>query len=429
MSGTESETSTGGLFGSIFVEGEKLEDAVWVELYTASKTRNNNSFVKRIEVSDGKYQFENIAMGEYYLKVIRDSILVGESSINIPTFNIVSEDIVTLPIIKTTFSIPILDDWGSDLTIQNLFLDNGYIVTNVPPMDSSGSLQDPQNSCFYTATFTDKSGQNIYISLLENGVEKIINASLVKSANSGYIIEPSDSVFHITTHKSSKIDEKGEEILYKESLYKKSPLIAHYTLDGHANDVSGNNLHGVAYSNVVWLSEGIVLGQPDRDIALYSSSLWDFTRSFTLEATVEFNPSALRSNVSAFIEQRDSSTDNISFSFGFSQADDKVFFRLGSKNGVEDTLLIDYSKGRQQKFSAVYNATNNKMLCYRDDILIKEKSVQVSPLLKLLGQGPKLGDFDYGAIDDIVGTLYDIKIYNTALSYPPPKTEGSEEEI
>ncbi|MEY5049837.1 MAG: hypothetical protein RLZZ175_3196 [Bacteroidota bacterium] len=217
-------------------------------------------------------------------------------------------------------------------------------------------------------------------------------------------------------------------------------LIAHYTFDGHVNDVSGNNNNGVISGGVTFTSDAD--GNPNS-AALFNGTdgfitvpspntiLFKAGASFTITAKVKSfdNPGSTNgSNWTATTifsrygcSQISGSSENVSLDILPTNGNLRGYVRSSSVaiNILQNT---DNSFGQYHQFSLVKDAKAGKLLLYIDGVLVKSSSL-VASFANTQALNVWIGKMEYcgGANDKkfanlFKGTMDDLKIYSRALS-------------
>ena len=271
------------------------------------------------------------------------------------------------------------------------------------------------------------------------GSKAVLNTSLglASQVNSGSTFTQEDVDNAIANLRRSTLDFQSK-LIQEVSV---ANLVAQWKFDGNANDASGHGYNGQPKtgwtgSNAATAVDGGTLPTLVADRFNRAGMAYDFDKGAHIE--VPYNAALNPQNItlSLWLRRRTTNSNNYLVSLnrwnGFKfqlQGNNFLFMTFRADNGYHD---VDSNPGvipQDTWTHAAMSYTNGTMKFYVNGALVKSVAVTGAPLtlatpinLAIGNQLPKSvytltsGDFQYGGENFFIGSLDDIRFYNTALT-------------
>jgi pimeloyl-ACP methyl ester carboxylesterase len=200
-------------------------------------------------------------------------------------------------------------------------------------------------------------------------------------------------------------------------------LVAHYKMDGNAQDASGNSNHGTAQNGVTFgtdrfgnTGKAASFDGVDDRISVNNHSSLNFSSSFTSTFWTKMNTWAEAGNNARGIiskKPNDGSTGYVFYKDGYSQS--KVNFRMKGSSAIDYNFSnSDVIINQWEFWSMVYNSTSGKVTIYKNGVL--DKTINTGNIGNMTNSSPFYIGFSETWSGYFNGSIDDVRMYNRALS-------------
>lgn len=180
VAGTTTDVNSGGITGMVLNNGSIYKDSVTVSLYSTNstllkKSADSSVLVSKIITTDGKFTFDSLRAANYTIKVMKDSILIGEEKgIQLSKGEHKTVNITIVVIVNQIFNIT---------NITN----NQYVtINNISFIGTNGTLNSLSNGQ-YQANFTKADTISAQITIANGPTPENLYLKFVKQTDGTYI--------------------------------------------------------------------------------------------------------------------------------------------------------------------------------------------------------------------------------------------------
>jgi len=242
---------------------------------------------------------------------------------------------------------------------------------------------------------------------------------IMKSPESNYVWKPIAYVFDSYMNDCPSVCSEGERCVEGDCLAQEGDLIAHYSFEGNANDVSGNGNDGTLIGDAN-IEGGVLILDGEGDyVEISDSNSLDLPNAWTISSWVYVDPS--QNDMGHIISKRGITGTNYALRAGYQGSLWDSYFYKGDWRGAWN--MIEVRKGEWHQVLTTYNGIDT-ITIYQDGNIIGS-NMEVGTPSSINNEKVIIGGFLEGGVgrELLKGKLDDVKIWNYDLSDSEVKGE------